>query len=1091
MGLFPNMHVTLTLPEHKVCSRKIEGNLIERFGSLRMTINVSVEDGGNKGLLKLTSDLAPPFDTIYLVQWRRKPKIPENVPCLRLKNSCDIKDIDEDTEFVWVQYPCTADHSPHEILETWKGGFHFIEDDPAAEVSGLRRPQLGALHSIAAHFSTDEKVQPATVVLPTGTGKTETMIAAMVYLRLSPILLVVPSNSLREQLFEKFINFGCLPELGVVGTDSSPPYVAKLTKGLKSKDAASELASCANVIIATPNSLQSGDISSTKELCRRCSYLFIDEAHHVSAKSWSEIRDHFSEKVVMQFTATPFRNDRQALGGKIIFNFTMGEAQRAGYFKPIILNSVEEFQQDTADEAIATKAVALLDRDIEAGYDHLLMARAKSKSRANDLVSIYRKVAPHYHPIVVHSTYSKARNSECLEHLLNRRSRIVVCVDMLGEGYDLPNLKVAAIHDIHKSLAIALQFIGRFTRAASKSNVGDSSVVLNTADPSVEGSLQRLYAQGADWDSVLRRLSESRIDREIQLQEVVDSLKDGSGDLSDHISLWNLTPSYSAVLFDANCEDWLPNNFVDVMGSFDNYWHSISAKENILVVLGVQNSPVKWGTYRNLSDTAFKLLIAQWDPARNALFVFSSDYKAFRVEQLAQQICGSNSEPVSGKKIFNILNGIEFPLVRNLGASQVGAISFTQFFGPNVTDGLTQIEASKSSLSNIAARGYEDGECVVWGCSQKKGKIWSPQKSGSLADWSDWVKGAWDKVAKGGMDEDNITRDFLRPEAITKHHSAWAISVQWGEQILSTYEERVDLCFGTKHEPFYLVDIALEQREECGEILISVFTEELSSTYRLTIFEESPGFNYELIDGPELYIKIGNSDYINFSEYMHRDPVLVQYVDGAFSYNKWLVQIKESVGLYDSKDIEVRDWSTVNIRSESMGRGRKSDSVQYHSFLEIKEDYDVIIDDDGKGEAADLVAIKVLDQQIVLHLIHCKYSGAADPGARLKDLYEVCGQAQRSIHWKHNGMLHLYKHLKHREGLWNREGATRFLKGDLRDLTLIKNRSRASKLNLEISIVQPGISVNQTTDEMLKLLGCTSLFIKKMTEANLNVIGSK
>ncbi|WP_346763412.1 hypothetical protein [Escherichia sp. E4694] len=35
---------------------------------------------------------------------------------------------------------------------------------------------------------------------------------------------------------------------------------------------------------------------------------------------------------------------------------------------------------------------------------------------------------------------------------------------MLGEGYDLPNLKIAALHDHHKSLAVTLQFIGRFTR---------------------------------------------------------------------------------------------------------------------------------------------------------------------------------------------------------------------------------------------------------------------------------------------------------------------------------------------------------------------------------------------------------------------------------------------------------------------------------------------------------------------------------------------------------------------------------------------------------------------------------------------------
>ncbi|WP_396136918.1 MULTISPECIES: DEAD/DEAH box helicase family protein [unclassified Amycolatopsis] len=38
-----------------------------------------------------------------------------------------------------------------------------------------------------------------------------------------------------------------------------------------------------------------------------CSHLFIDEAHHVAAVTWSNIRDAFIDKHVIQFTATPFR----------------------------------------------------------------------------------------------------------------------------------------------------------------------------------------------------------------------------------------------------------------------------------------------------------------------------------------------------------------------------------------------------------------------------------------------------------------------------------------------------------------------------------------------------------------------------------------------------------------------------------------------------------------------------------------------------------------------------------------------------------------------------------------------------------------
>ncbi|SUB93759.1 Uncharacterised protein [Porphyromonas macacae] len=51
---------------------------------------------------------------------------------------------------------------------------------------------------------------------------------------------------------------------------------------------------------------------------------------------------------------------------------------------------------------------------------------------------------------------------------------------MLGEGFDLPNLKIAAIHDERQSLPITLQFIGRFTRT-SYSELGNASFITNIA----------------------------------------------------------------------------------------------------------------------------------------------------------------------------------------------------------------------------------------------------------------------------------------------------------------------------------------------------------------------------------------------------------------------------------------------------------------------------------------------------------------------------------------------------------------------------------------------------------------------------------
>lgn len=1093
MDLVEPLEKTITLPEKHAPVSKVGGNYVRRILNKLIVLPVALKGTESQGLYKLSTKLDAPFDELYLKLFNARAKIPVDAYCLGFKFSTAIEDLGCDTELVWLQYPGLENLLPRDgVARSWLGQFTFKEDAPDIGQPGLRLPQIGALHAISAHLSTDKELEPATVVLPTGTGKTETMLSTMLYRRASCILVVVPSRSLRDQIANKFLTLGCLPELGVVLPSCSFPYVAKIATGLQSVEDADRLTAAANVIVTTPNVLQKEEHSAAVDaLCQKCSHLFVDEAHHVSAKSWSAIRDRFIGRPVIQFTATPFRNDHEALGGRIIFNYTMGEAQRAGYFKTVKLNPIEEFYDDKADEAIAKEAVSLLRKDIAAGFDHLMMARVSSKVRANSLIELYSRIAPDFQPIVVHSDFSQARNKECLEFLLSRESRIVICVDMLGEGYDLPNLKVAALHDHHKSLAITLQFIGRFTRAALDLPIGDASAVVNVADPRVGKGLDRLYSQGADWDLVLRRLAENQIEREIKLQDLVDALKRGEGDLSSQISLWNLTPSYSVVFFETHCDRWNPGAYSEDLPEFDENWHAIAEDENILVVLAVQSSKVKWGNYKDLNDIEYKLLIAYWDSGRNSLFVFSNDYKGFAVEKLAKKVCGMSCELLSGDRVFNVFNDIEVPLVRNLGASQVGAISFAQFFGSNVTEGLDQIEKSNSKLSNAAVKGYENGEAVLWGCSEKKGKVWSPQASGSLSDWREWATQAWDKIAKGGLDEGNITRDFLRPERISELYQEHPVSVHWGEQIQNVYEDRVSIQFGDELIPFYLVDLSLDRREGSDGLFIRVSSGEKSSVYKLNIFDEAPGFSYQLVEGQPLRVHKGKADSLDFCDYMERDPVVVQYIDGCFSYNRFLVRVKDSPGLYSADSILAWDWQGVDIKSESMGPECKRDSIQYRTFEFIFDDYEVIINDDGSGESADLVAFKVVDDEIVLSLFHCKYSSGDTAGARVGDLYEVCGQAQRSIHWKHAGMECFYKHVSRREKYWVEKGYSRFLKGTIRDLNTIKNKARTSKLRFEVMIIQPGLSVGKVNRELLKLLGCTASYVKKTTQAELVVAGSK
>src|SRR5690606_38927061 len=89
------------------------------------------------------------------------------------------------------------------VVNSWDKSFSYNLQDEASDAVALRMPQLGAIHAAKAHWSVSNNV--ATIVMPTGTGKTDTMLALLVTERFTKLLVVVPTDALRTQLFNKFL----------------------------------------------------------------------------------------------------------------------------------------------------------------------------------------------------------------------------------------------------------------------------------------------------------------------------------------------------------------------------------------------------------------------------------------------------------------------------------------------------------------------------------------------------------------------------------------------------------------------------------------------------------------------------------------------------------------------------------------------------------------------------------------------------------------------------------------------------------------------------------------------------------------------
>jgi hypothetical protein len=89
------------------------------------------------------------------------------------------------------------------------------------------------------------------------------------------------------------------------------------------------------------------------------------------------------------------------------------------------------------------------------------------------------------------------------------------------------------------------------------------------------------------------------------------------------------------------------------------------------------------------------------------------------------------------------------------------------------------------------------------------------------------------------------------------------------------------------------------------------------------------------------------------------------------------------------------------LRSQGLHRDPRSIQRKVIDTLLKDQSYCLIFDDDGAGEAADVVAVREIShgerRRLDVEFYHCKFSMASTSGARVDDLYAVCGQAQKSV----------------------------------------------------------------------------------------------
>lgn len=1038
-----------------------------------------IQYNGEKYFFTKHKSDAIPADCNYGLLTKRKPErrtfLQENIQCIS-----------------WLKHPLMDSPTSNEIVETWKYRFHYKKETDDPDGRGLRSPQLGAIYSFMAEAQSPKSKN--IIVLPTGTGKTETMLSILIANQCKRILVTVPSDALRGQLANKFLTLGVLKGFGIIEEQCLYPRVAIVREGMANIDDWNCIINESNVIVTTMPLLASCSSDVISLLSLNVSHVFVDEAHHSEASTWNSIINSFDDSKVTLFTATPFRNDGKKLQGKFIYSFSLKDAQDSGYYKPIDLLPIRVYNRGESDRQIAKKAVERLREDLRNGHDHILMARCATKKRASEVFEYYREYQE-FSPILVYTGI--AEKNSIIEKIKQKKHRIIVCVNMLGEGFDLPEMKIAAIHDARQSLPVTLQFIGRFTRTSRDSNLGKASVVLNLADKPIEQELRDLYAKDADWNLLLPQISDAATEEQIDLQNFINDFRK----LNDSIiPFQSIQPALSTLIYDVKTNVWNPNNWEQVFKAeeYDYRFADINTNGDTLVIVLGRIENVEFGNFDGVQNVTWGVVLVYWrvTPEYNHLYINTS-LAGIDQDKLAKAIFDDQAERITGNKLFRVFHGVSRFAIQTFGGRKMGDVSFKSFYGKDVDDGVRLIERKELTKNNIYGIGYRNGNKTSIGCTIK-GKVWSYMR-GNIREFCRWCDMIGGLITDESIGEDEVMANTLKTKLIGELPKVMPFAIDWDADVYKYPEKRFEIIKGENR--FFLCDVELELLNNTIKPYIdfAIANDELRGEYRIEYSQDENGKPHYCVskkNGDNLMLREGERCFNDITDYFNTNnnvPV-IHFVDGTILFANNYVVPNKTIEPYPVEELFSIDWTGVDISKESQHVvPYELDSIQNHFAQQIIEKYDLLYDDDGSGEIADLLGFSIEDKVINIHLFHLKFANDGKVSNQITNFYEVCGQATKCLKWRDKDVSDLFNHLfKRITKKYQDRDCSRIMKGTEEMLEQLSTDALWKKeLKFNISIVQPALSKANPSPDILNLLGVVKSYLDDFASIKLSVFCSE
>lgn len=889
-----------------------------------------------------------------------------------------------------------------------------------------RRPQLGALGATLAHWTLAER-DPTVVSIPTGTGKTAVAMAAPFLTSQAPsrVLVLAPARALREQLAQQFATQAQLHRLGVLSPEAGLPNVVSMSG--RATDW-SDLAE-ADVVVALPNSISPAHYEEDDQPPPEFfDLIIVDEAHHAPASTWRAVLDHFVNSRSLLLTATPRRRDGKRIPGSLEYYYPLRRALDEGLYKPIqpvLLAPPDPADRSQSDAAIAGHAAQVL-----ATAEHrtsTLLVRAGNIARLTELRAVYETVGIDL--TLLHNRLGSSRQAEITEQLRAGEIRAVGVVGMLGEGFDLPSIRLVSYHDKHRSLPATVQLLGRLSRVDAAYPQPSALITVADADvfPELQGVVRDLYAEDSDWVEVLPGLIDEDIQREREDRQFIQRFPASRTEVDPS----HLEPTKRAIVYEVPA-DWEPGFLTEPPPDLQEgmpfaggriLYAGSDVETGLLVVVVRYVERPKWSTDPALTNVQYEVhVVAHRRPPRidlPGLVLVNLDRKGLR--KRFEELLGLSDvgRPAGPERISGYLDSLERISVSSVGvrstnAATRGRATYRNFMGSGVDRGLRTVDMARSALGHVMFQVNTDSGSANAGAAVEKSKVWLT-RYGQLRELNDWVDTTTSLLwfprqgSQGpllpGVDRGHQFDEWpdARPLAAEIYPGLLGMGLElWsGGSRLGDIE---DLDLYVNDDPTGTLD-GIGSAAGGPLRVVGVFHDRIRNREEL-VWDALFSVDGRITPTIELLVRRGYGSGTSLSELLEENPPTIHFLDGTSTIGRVRYDSRTLTSAFDLGRLTAIDWLDVDITAETPRTAeRRGGSVR--SVHQRLAEYLVslprigtqrwILYNDGAGEIADYIVVEELASgEIRLALWHAKPSGGSTPSVRVKDFQEVVAQAIRS-----------------------------------------------------------------------------------------------